>query len=140
MRSRSRLLRLLLTLTTLVVVWLVASPALASTESLAAKAPLCDPRGAVTFAPPPQMQQLEVSLDIGTFDDCGSSSSEADARHADTGRPPVQIDASSSREPLTRAATTPVAGPASELVPAPAASEVCSRPGVRSTVDRPPRA
>lgn len=140
MRSRSRLLRTLFTLTTLIVVWLVASPALASTETLANKAPLCDPRGAVTFAPPPQMQELEVSLDIGVFDDCSSSGSDADTRHADSGRPPVQIDASTSREPLTHAATTPVVGPASVLVPAPAASEVCSRPGVRSTVDRPPRA
>ena len=69
---RTRALRLLLTLTTLVVVWLVASPAMASEgtlASLANKAPLCDPRGAITFAPPPQMQEPTSSLDIGDFED-----------------------------------------------------------------------
>lgn len=54
-----KLLRDALAFATLVVVWLVVSPARA-----AESAPMCDPRGAITFAPPPQIQDEERSLDI----------------------------------------------------------------------------
>lgn len=139
MRSRS-LVRALFTLTTLVVVWLVSSPALASeaVAHLANKAPLCDPRGAITFAPPPQMQDLEVSLDTGMADDC-TPSSPVEGRRADRGRAPAPIDASASREPVTSSFATHLAPPAGALVPAPEATRQGSRPGIRSTVDRPPR-
>ncbi|MBX3228576.1 MAG: hypothetical protein KIT84_07980 [Labilithrix sp.] len=60
---RRLLLRTLLACATLVVVWLVVAPktALALPRS---GAPICDPRGAITFAPPPQIQDAELSLDI----------------------------------------------------------------------------
>ena len=92
MRSRSS--SLLLALATLVVtalVWLAPKAAFAGDATASAsfaasfapvpaplpvqlqlariapteRAPLCDPRGATTFAPPPQMQDVEVSLDSG---------------------------------------------------------------------------
>ena len=110
----SRLSHLLLTVTTLVVatiVWLVPSTAGAREASFAAsfapvtvasappvlllaaaapgdRAPLCDPRGAITFAPPPQMQDVEVTLDTGlTVDDCMAAAS-GESRHASRGRAP----------------------------------------------------
>jgi hypothetical protein len=107
------------------------------------RAPLCDPRGAIMFAPPPQMQDVEASLDTGlTLDDClGSSAKDADARRAHPGRAPLPIDASSaSTDAAVLAAAVALAASALELLPAPAASTMCWRPGFRSTVDRPPRA
>lgn len=58
-----RLLRTLLAVATLVVVWLVVAPRTAFAMPRSG-APLCDPRGAITFAPPPQVQDVELSLDI----------------------------------------------------------------------------
>lgn len=151
---RIRLLRAFFTLTTLAVVWFVASPALAATPAMsllhppaetsapspAAGAPLCDPRGATTFAPPPQMQDAEVSLDSGlTLDDCMAPTTR-DAHRAAPGRAPLPIDASSSSDAAVIAAVAMLAAAARELLPVPVPSTVCPRPGVRSTVDRPPRA
>ena len=168
----SRLSHLLLTVTTLVVatiVWLAPSTAGARARAreasfaasfapvavasappvllLAAaapgdRAPLCDPRGAITFAPPPQMQDVEVSLDSGlTLDDCFSSDRNHDLKRAAPGRAPVPLDASSaSSDAAVLATAVMLAACARELLPAPVASTSCSRPGIRSTVDRPPRA
>lgn len=155
---RIRLLRAFFTLTTLAVVWFVASPALAARAPVSlhppadahssdvpasSRAPLCDPRGATTFAPPPQMQDVELSLDTGlTLDDCMTTRSR-DARRAAPGRTPSPIDASASRDAASDRFITAVATLAAsvrELLPVPAASTSCPRPGVRSTVDRPPRA
>ena len=106
------------------------------------RAPLCDPRGAITFAPPPQMQDAEVSLDSGlTLDDCFSSTHDNDLKRASRGRAPVPLDASSaSSDAAVISTAVMLAASARELLPAPAASASCSRPGIRSTVDRPPRA
>jgi hypothetical protein len=107
------------------------------------RAPLCDPRGAIMFAPPPQMQDVEATLDTGlTLDDCfGDAAKNADARRAAPGRAPLPIDASSaSTDAAVLAAAVALAASARELLPAPAASTMCLRPGFRSTVDRPPRA
>ena len=158
-------MRVLFTLTAFTVVWLVTMHARASNAMNATlvandanasfappparpapiapttKAPLCDPRGAITFASAPQMQDVEVSLDTGlTLDDCMTSAS-GDARHAAPGRAPVPVDASSasSDAAVTTAVIVKLARAARELTPAPAASTSCSRPGFRSTVDRPPR-
>jgi hypothetical protein len=165
---RIRLLRAFFTITTLAVVWFVASPALAanapvsmvppadtstpstpSTPSLArpslarpslARAPLCDPRGATTFAPPPQMQDVEVSLDTGlTLDDCMSPSRHNDAYRAAPGRTPL-LDAPASSDAAVLTAVPALVAPMRELMSVPVASTECPRPGVRSTVDRPPRA
>jgi hypothetical protein len=151
---RIRLLRAFFTITTLAVVWFVASPAFAahapvsmhpppaaetSTPPLS-RAPLCDPRGATTFAPPPQMQDVEVSLDTGlTLDDCMSPTTR-DAHRAAPGRTPLSLDAPTSSDAAVLTAVATLAASARELLPVPAASTECPRPGVRSTVDRPPRA
>jgi hypothetical protein len=108
------------------------------------KAPLCDPRGAITFASAPQMQDVEVTLDTGlTLDDCfGADGGRGnDLNRAAPGRAPLPSDASSaSSDAAVLRAAVVLAAPARELLPAPGPSTTCSRPGIRSTVDRPPRA
>ena len=160
---RSRLLRAFFTLAALTVVWLLTTPAFASNAASEArsvnasfapaaapapvapitKAPLCDPRGAITFASAPQMQEVEVSLDSGlTLDDCMSSSSRSsqETNHAAPGRAPLPSDASSaSSDAAVITAVITLARSSRELIAAPEPSTPCSRPGFRSTVDRPPR-
>ena len=149
---RIRLLRALFTLTTLAVVWFVTSPALAANAPVSlhppaersapalSGAPLCDPRGATTFAPPPQMQDVELSLDSGlTLDDCMTTRS-SDAGRAAPGRAPAPLDASASSDAMLISAVATLAAAARELQLVPVASTPCPRPGIRSTVDRPPRA
>ena len=64
-RLRRRIAAVLLS--AVVVTLVVLLPRVAS-----AAAPLCDPRGAVGFAPPPQLQDPEQSLDLGLDDaSCG---------------------------------------------------------------------
>ena len=161
---RIRLIRAFVTLTTLAVVWLVAAPAFAQNASAfspsapmstmpapvvddsvppTSRAPLCDPRGATTFAPPPQMQDVEVSLDTGlTLDDCVASNERTSrlGHRAAPGRAPIPLDASASSDAAVVTAVATLAAAARELLPVPVASTVCPRPGIRSTVDRPPRA
>jgi hypothetical protein len=88
------------------------------------------------------MQDVEVSLDSGlTLDDCFSRARDNDVRRANPGPSPVPLDASSaSSDAAVIATAVMLAACARELLPAPAASTSCSRPGIRSTVDRPPRA
>lgn len=137
----SRVFHALVTLAAFFAVWVVSERiASASTESIANKAPLCDARGAITFAPPPQMQDLEVSLDIDVSLDCFGPATKGETRHATNGHAPVPVDAAvAAREPVSHAATVIVARAPSERIKAPDASTSCSRPGHRSTVDRPPR-
>ena len=165
---RSRLLHALLTFATLVVAWLVTTPAHATEASFEAsfsasvvlhtpspaapapigpatpttRAPLCDPRGATTFASAPQMQDVEVTLDTGlTLDDCFGTTRGEGANQAAPGRAPLPRDASSaSSDAAVLRAAVVLAAPERELLPAPGPSTTCSRPGIRSTVDRPPRA
>ena len=162
---RIRLLRAFFTLTTLAVVWLVTAPAFAQNASSAgptsvpmstmpapavddsvpptSRAPLCDPRGATTFAPPPQMQDVEVSLDTGlTLEDCAASNERTSrlGHRAAPGRAPTPLDASASSDAAVITAVAKLAAAARELLPVPVASTMCPRPGIRSTVDRPPRA
>jgi hypothetical protein len=105
------------------------------------RAPLCDPRGAITFAPPPQMQDVEVTMDTGlTADDCLAEAFSAHSGRAAPGRAPLPIDASSaSTQPAVITPAVSLVACGRELLPAPVASTTCSRPGIRSTVDRPPR-
>jgi len=104
------------------------------------RAPLCDARGAITFAPPPQMQDVEVSLDTGLLPEDCMTSAHGDSRHASRGPAPLPVDARSASTDSAIASAVPRLPRASrELIPAPAASTSCSRPGFRSTVDRPPR-
>lgn len=169
---RSRLLRALLTLAAFVAAWFVVSPAqageiattamanasfvpaslappapLPEAEPPSSRAPLCDPRGATTFAPPPQMQEVEATLDTGLtlddcFDDAGADPARRGARASyRSGRAPLPIDAfSASTDAAVLSTAVLLAAVWRELTPAPAASTPCFRPGIRSTVDRPPRA
>ena len=162
---RNRFMRAFVTLTTLAVVWLVCAPARAQNASVTSlkslttapmstmpapvdasvpptsRAPLCDPRGATTFAPPPQMQDVEVSLDTGfTLDDCVTSPTSREGRRAAPGRAPTPLDATASSDAAVSTAVATLAAAARELLPVPVASTLCPRPGIRSTVDRPPRA
>jgi hypothetical protein len=52
---------------------------------------MCDPRGAAVFAPPPQIQDPELSLDIPP--DCAEDS-PLDVRNVVPGHKPLQFDAS----------------------------------------------
>ena len=175
MRSRSSsLLLLLTTLVVTALVWLAPKAAFASDASYSAsfaasfapapapvpapsvlerlarfaptdRAPLCDPRGATTFAPPPQMQDVEVSLDSGlTLEECLASlgrNSHDDVKRAAPGRAPPPLAASGvSSDAAVLATRVMLAACARELLPVPVASTSCPRPGIRSTVDRPPRA
>lgn len=60
-----RWIRPLIVLATMLAAWLLATPARAA-------APLCDDRGATVLAPPPQLQPIETSIDVGDSDVCGS--------------------------------------------------------------------
>jgi hypothetical protein len=126
----SAVLRVFVTLATFVVVWLVASPAFAG-------APVCDPRGAIMFAPPPQMQDLEQSLDVVAPCD-GRSEDPLAARQVAPERG-GQIEIDFSREPATSTTIALPALPSIERVAAP--EQALARPpeGVRSSVERPPR-
>jgi hypothetical protein len=88
------------------------------------------------------MQDVEVSLDTGlTPDDCLGSASTERANRVAPGRAPLPLDASSaSTDAAVITAAVALAASARELLPAPVASTSCPRPGIRSTVDRPPRA
>jgi hypothetical protein len=124
------LLRAFVTLATLLVVWTVALPARAA-------APVCDPRGAIMFAPPPQMQDPELSLDVVAPCDPRAEDPLA-ARQVGPQRGP-QLDLSSSREPATTPAFVVPLVPSLERLPI--AREAFARPptGVHSALERPPR-
>jgi hypothetical protein len=130
---RQRLLRSFVTLATLLVVWLVAHPARANT-----RAPVCDPRGAIGFAPPPQLQDPEQSLDI-VVNDSDCTESPLSTHHVVPNRAPPPDMSASSQPPAAAAAAVAVARPAFDLLPAPDASEVPSCSGFRDDVERPPR-
>ena len=105
-------------------------------------APLCDVRGATTFAPPPQMQETEVSLDTGlTLEDClaGFVSHDERVLRAGSGRAPLPQEIFSNSDPAVMTALATLARAPRELLPVPDASTTCPASGVRSTVDRPPR-
>lgn len=115
---------------TFVVAWLVVTP------SAFAAAPLCDPRGAIMFAPPPQIQDLEQSLDIPACDD---HADDLFAGKSVVHRGAPQLDASSSQEPATTAATAVPLAPPLARVAAPEPREMRPPSGVRSCIERPPR-
>lgn len=113
---------------TFAVVWLVVSPA-------QAMAPICDPRGAIGFAPPPQIQDEERSLDVTP--DCVDVSPLETKNY--TPGCPVQFDAPSSQEPATQAAVVIPAIPFVERLPIRRTTEARPPPGVRGSIERPPR-
>jgi hypothetical protein len=121
--------KLVLAVATALVAWLAATPA------RAAIAPQCDPRGAITFAPPPQLQPPTASLDV---DDSAPTCAEKLATDAgiEQGNLPVPT---TSPEPVALPGA-PAVPPASgqESLPAPARTEG-AHPGVHARLERPPR-
>lgn len=134
------ILRTFVALATFAVVWMSSGRAMAQTTY---RAPLCDPRGATTLAPPPQVQALEISLDIVTNDD-DCTESAMDTRFVHPGHPSRQGAESRSQAPLARLDTrvsrylsAPMRG---ERLPAPVAIETRLPPGFTDSPERPPRA
>ncbi len=112
------------------LVWLVLP------RAAFAAAPLCDARGAITFAPPPTLEEPNASVDIGEADDCSSTAADFALDH---GRAP---SASSSVDSMARASlSAPLvvmpATPTSDV--SPLAAHFDAPVGVRLRVDRPPR-
>ena len=135
---RSRYLRPIVTLATFLVAW-VAYGRVAE-ASTAWVAPLCDPRGAVMMAPPPQIQALEMSLDIVTNDD-DCTESPMDTRFAAPGRAPRGESSAPAQPPVNRTSSLVVSRPSTtQRLPAPVAMELPSCPGFRVSLERPPRA
>ncbi len=129
---RQKLLRAIFAVATFAVVWLVASPA------RAAGAPVCDPRGAVAFAPPPQQQDPEQSLDIVVNDD-DCTQSPLERKNVVPNRAPSPHAAFATQEPATADAAVPVQHPDTARLPAPDAPTSSARPGFPDSLDRPPR-
>jgi hypothetical protein len=129
---RSRFLRAAVVLATFMVAWLVVKPAQAA-------APRCDPRGAITFAPPPQLQDPDASIDIGV-DGCGAVTPlEERLVSPERGAPedaPPSFDSSAAATP----STSPAMDPPAVRVLGPPHEATGGSAGVRSTIERPPRA
>jgi hypothetical protein len=126
-----KLLHAIVAIATFMVVWLVASPASATPN----RAPVCDPRGAIGFAPPPQIQDTEQSLDIPA--DCVEVN-VFDSKYVGQGRgaPP---DLTSSTEPVSAVPPLLLDLVFAERLPAALVIEARPPPGVRASLDRPPR-
>jgi hypothetical protein len=112
-------------------VWLLA-------PSAHAAAPLCDSRGAITFAPPPTLEEPNASIDVGDADDCGGSSqTDVALEHGQHGS---NAQASAEDGARALAATSPVILPASFSAAIQDAETTFVPPnGVSSRLDRPPR-
>lgn len=124
-------MRALLALATVAVVWLVVSPA----SALPNRAPVCDPRGAIGFAPPPQFQDLELSLDIPP--DCPDHRL-LDARALVAGRS-AQAEYTISQEPALVVTPAPAPPALAERLGVREAEGGAARPAFRSPLERPPR-
>ena len=104
-----------------------------------AAAPLCDARGAITFAPPPTLEEPNASIDVGDADDCGGAGqTDVALEHGQRG-PSTQIAAEDVARALV--ATSPVILPAPVAAATQDAETTFVPPnGVSSRLDRPPRA
>jgi hypothetical protein len=124
------LARLIVAIAAALGVWLVASPARA-----ASPAPLCDPRGAIMFAPPPQLQPPSLTLDVP---EAGPTCVERMLSDAGFEQGSLPIPTSAPEPALAvPVPEPPPAAPCEVLVSDPPRDE--TRPGVRARVDRPPR-
>jgi hypothetical protein len=114
------------------IVWLVASPARATL------APQCDARGAITFAPPPQLQPPEQSIDVtdGSAPSClerfltdgGVKQGSAPPSPSASGLEPTAIQATLEVRPSSKG----------ELL-APEVPHMPHAIGVQARLERPPR-
>jgi len=124
-------LRIAVSLLAATFVWLLA-------PSARAAAPLCDSRGAITFAPPPTLEEPNASIDVGDADDCGGSSrTDVALQHGQRG-PSSQTSAEDGARALV--ASSPVILPASCAdVLEDVQTTFVPPSGVASRLDRPPR-
>lgn len=125
----TRVARYAVAVATMLAAWLVSF-------SARAEAPLCDTRGATTFAPAPQLQEMPVSIDLGLEKD------ECD---------PLKLLRMVSKDRPGRSWDAPVADPVAVTHPAPrfapgSAPAHYAEPsmlppctGVHSSIERPPR-
>jgi len=118
----------LLAVATFAVVWLVVSPA-------SAMAPVCDPRGAVGFAPPPQIQDAELSLDIPA--DCFDVN-PLETKNCVPGHH-VQIETWGSQEPMAATPLVVLGLEFAERLPVREHAQTRPPPGFRMSLERPPR-
>ena len=131
-RSLRPFLRFVVALAAAMCAWLVAAPAWAGMS-----APQCDNRGAITFAPPPQLQPIEQSISA-TDDDMSCVEKMLAAEGVRQGNAP----------PPSPTAVDPVAAPPLPTLPSfapailpPELDAVAHPPkGVRTSLERPPRA
>jgi hypothetical protein len=130
---RQKLLRAFVALATFAVVWLVASPA------RAAGAPVCDPRGAIVFAPPPQQQDPELSLDVVLNDD-DCTKSPLESKNVVPNRAPVPHAAFATPDLAVTTTNACILHGFAARIPVPAAAAAPARPGFTDTIERPPRA
>lgn len=131
------MLRIAVSLFAVTLVWLACPRA--AFAATGGGAPLCDARGAITFAPPPTLEEPNASVDIGDAPQADDCSTHAIDTTLDHGRAP---NASITTDVLSRAAlSSPLlvmpATPTSTIFVL-AAHFVAPR-GVRTRVDRPPR-
>lgn len=124
-----------------IAVWLVALPAHADSLAHGGEhgrgAPICDERAATMFAPPPQLQDPETSIDLG---DAAPEDCAADARfvkHCHEGQAPSQ--APEAPEHALGAAIPSVGRPGSVALECDLSYVDLERAGVRATLERPPR-
>ncbi len=109
--------------------WLVAIPAWAT------QAPQCDHRGAITFAPPPQLQPPEQSLDVE--DDLTCLERMLLDSGVQQGNSPVPSP--TATEPVSLPASAAVAAASPERNLAENAPSVVPNAGVKTRLERPPR-
>jgi hypothetical protein len=115
---------------TALVAWLVAMPA-------RAEAPMCDPRGAVTFAPAPQLPAPTTSIDVGPMPaDCSDDATLL--RHFSGGHAPL-AELVQSSEPAATNALPAIPSPADSGFAYVIVAENAGPHGVASSVERPPR-
>jgi hypothetical protein len=105
-------------------------------------APLCDPRGATMFAPPPQLQDVEQSLEVSR--DCARDDglrTLRDGHQVERHRAPSPGSSeTTSHEPTLGSSLLLIGRGEGVRVPAPDADRQRSRPGHRTLPERPPRA
>ena len=125
-----RVVKGVLFVATMLAAWVVAFPA------RAADAPMCDKRGAITFAPAPQLQASQVSLDDVAADDCAPDEA---LRHALGSDRPIVWDAPGA-EPCALPSPDPALAAVSGAASFAKTRLLAASLGARAALDRPPRA
>ncbi len=127
-----RTVKALVFVATLCAAWLVAFPARAD-------APQCDRRGAITFAPAPQLQAIQLSIDVGpdATDACGAPL----FLHLVSSGDGVAWDTSTADPVASRTATPDVTAPGrtTALSTYPSRARIAASAGVTLDIERPPR-